>query len=79
MKTVVTRFRVGQRVFALVKERLENGDIIAAFQGDLLRIRNQTVKQFSKGERVELEVRSTAPLSFRIYENNQSRRYRTTI
>lgn len=66
MRRTLPKLKIGQRVFAEVKEVMPSGDVIANFEGDLLRIYNHTKRSFQKGDQVTLEVRAVEPLRFRL-------------
>lgn len=66
LRSKPTSFRVGETVEARVHESLGDGDVIVSFSGDLLRLANRTGRSFREGDRVELEVTSENPLSFRL-------------
>ena len=66
MKTKISKFNTGQQVEAKISEVLSSGDLIAVFQGDLLRVQNQTRRRFQVGEIITLEVSAVRPLSFRL-------------
>ena len=79
MKTKVSKFNTGQQVEAKISEVLSNGDLIAVFQGDLLRVKNQTQKTFRVGEHIVLEVSAVRPLSFRLATTQRGMRFRATV
>lgn len=66
MKFVVRNLKVGQRVSARVEDLLPEGEILASFQGDLLRIRNVTGRRFTIGQNVSLQVMAVQPLKFQL-------------
>ncbi|MNJ92669.1 hypothetical protein D3C87_103430 [compost metagenome] len=59
----------GQVVQAVVDEVLSVTESICAFQGDLLRIHNRTGMVLQKGQAIRLQVRSTSPLEFQIFDS----------
>lgn len=64
MKFVLSRLKLGQELTAQVSECFADGDVLVAFQGDLIRVKNQTPKRFFPGERIPLRVISLKPLGF---------------
>ncbi len=67
MKKVVPHLTVEQKVWALVEE--VNGlDLIVSFQGDLIRVGNQSGRRFRPGQRIQLKVVAVEPLSFKLLE-----------
>jgi len=71
MKFTLPKLKIGQRVFAEVKEVMESGEVIVNFAGDLLRIQNKTLKVFSLGDQIELEIRAIKPLQFRLVTGDE--------
>jgi hypothetical protein len=61
---VLYTLKVGDGVEARVTERLANGDLIVSFDGDLLRVCNETRRQYRVGDTVSLIVRAINPLRF---------------
>lgn len=58
----------GQVVIATVDEVLSSIDLICAIQGHLLRIQNHSGQSFRKGEPLRLQVSSTNPLAFQVFD-----------
>ncbi len=67
-------FKVGDMVWGRVTEQLANGELIISFEGDLLRVANETNKRFYIGETVILTVSSQNPLIFKLAKHQKSRR-----
>ena len=68
MNQALSSLKLGQRTEAKISDVLASGDVIVSFEGQLLRIYNQTNKKFSIGQRVELEVTGIKPLRFQLCE-----------
>jgi hypothetical protein len=66
MKPQIEKLRIDQEVWAIVEERLEGSEVLVNFAGDLLRIHNDTTKNFRAGERICLKVQSIEPLKFKL-------------
>lgn len=71
MKKIVPHLKLDQKVWALVEE-LMNSDLIVNFQGDLIRVGNQSGRRFRPGQRIQLKVASISPLSFQLLESRPS-------
>lgn len=67
------KWQKGQRVEATVQECVPDGSLIVSFSGQLLRVQNQTLEKFYIGQRVQLEVVSGEPLSFRLSRRRTER------
>jgi hypothetical protein len=70
MKQSLKNVRVGDLILAVVVERASARDLIVSFDGDLLRINNQTGQTFRLGDQVELVVVTVRPLSFQLSPNS---------
>lgn len=68
MKPIIKALRVGQKVWATIEESVDKDVLIVNFSGDLLRVANQTHRNFRTGQRVQLNVVSVEPLSFKFVE-----------
>lgn len=66
MKTTLPYLKNGDRVVAEVVEKVTVSDYIASFNGDLIRITNNTGRSLQTGEKISLEVQSINPLKFRL-------------
>jgi len=71
VKKHLTQFKVGQMVQAEVLEKMSSKEFIVNFQGDLVRVANQTGQKIQKGQTVNLIVRSLQPLSFSLAAKHQ--------
>lgn len=72
MKKVVPHLKVSQKVWALVEE-VNGADLIVSFQGDLIRVGNQSGRRFRPGQRIQLQVVGIQPLSFKLLESRDTR------
>lgn len=70
MKKIVPHLQLDQKVWALVEELVSN-DLIVNFQGDLIRVGNQSGRRFRPGQRIQLQVTSIAPLGFKLLETRE--------
>lgn len=71
MKKVVPHLKVAQKVWALVEEIIGT-DLIVSFQGDLIRVGNQSGRRFRPGQRIQLQVAGIQPLSFKLLESRNT-------
>ena len=74
MKTQVGRWQTGDTVRGRVTEQLSSGDLIISFEGDLLRVSNETNQQFKPGDFVLLTVASLDPIQFRLAKSQRPAR-----
>ena len=65
MKSLANR-RLGEHILGQICECLNNDDYIVAFDGDLLRVHNETQEKWQVGDQVNLLVVSLTPLRFRM-------------
>jgi hypothetical protein len=72
MKKIVPHLKQNHKVWALVEE-VNGTSLIVNFQGDLIRVGNQSGKIFRPGQRIQLMVVSTQPLGFKLLESRSSR------
>ncbi len=61
-------FKLGQHIICKVVEIVEAKDLIVSFQGQLLRVQNQSKRTFAVNHFVELEVMSLKPLRFAVVD-----------
>jgi len=77
MKKIVPHLKVNEKVWALVEEisGVEAGGshLIVSFQGDLIRVGNQSGRRFRPGQRIQLQVVGVQPLSFKLLESRETR------
>lgn len=57
---------MGEEVRGKVTEQLAGGELIISFEGDLLRVANESRKAFKVGEFVVLEVMALSPIRFKL-------------
>lgn len=69
MKPVLRSLRPGQTVWAVVDEVIALGEIVVNFNGDLLRVKNESDRIFRVGTRIRLQVESVYPLAFKVLSN----------
>jgi hypothetical protein len=75
----ISRLRVGDTIWVQVVERIEASFFIVDFNGDLLRIKNETRMDISEGESVPLEVVAIHPLKFRHSARSGRRGFNITV
>ncbi len=68
MKFCLPELHLGSRVQAQVVELISSDYMIVSFQGDLLRVKNESKKISKKGDWLELEVVAVKPLAFRFLD-----------
>lgn len=77
MKKIVPHLKINEKVWALVEEisgvGTSNSDLIVSFQGDLIRVGNQSGRRFRPGQRIQLQVVGIQPLSFKLLESRDTR------
>ena len=66
MKFVLRELRVGDTLEGRIIELLAGDELLINFDGDLLRVANETRKPFKLGARVTLIVRAIQPLKFQL-------------
>lgn len=71
MKRIVPHLKLEQKVWALVEEIIST-DLIVNFQGDLIRVGNQSGRRFRPGQRIQLKVTAISPLNFQLLESHSS-------
>ena len=76
MKFVLGNLRLGDRLLGKVEEVLSDSEILINFAGDLVRVHNETRKQFLVGERVMVQVRALEPLHFQVLPDRREQRRR---
>ncbi len=73
MKQIIGRLRRGERIEGRVEEIQAHGELLVNFQGDLLRVSNESHLNLKPGEVVQLEVTATAPLRFQVIFHGRSK------
>ncbi len=74
MKFVITNLKVGETLKGQVTEHLPGHELLIGFQGDLLRVVNETGRSFSVGDPVWLIVRAINPIRFQLLDRREQRR-----
>jgi hypothetical protein len=72
MKRIVPHLKLDHKVWALVEE-VNGTNLIVNFQGDLIRVGNQSGKRFRPGQRIQLMVVSIQPLGFKLLESRETK------
>ncbi|MBO9666952.1 MAG: hypothetical protein J7501_09080 [Bdellovibrio sp.] len=60
----------GQILHSIVEEKQSGAEVLCNFHGHLLRITNQSGQAMEKGQVVRLQVKSTQPLEFQVFDVN---------
>lgn len=68
MKQTLPQLVVDQKVWAIIEEVMTNQDLIVSFQGDLIRVQNQSGRNFRPGQRIQLKVTAVVPLAFQLID-----------
>ncbi|MCB0393461.1 MAG: hypothetical protein KDD25_02815 [Bdellovibrionales bacterium] len=63
--------KLGQKVWATVEESISESGLIVNFNGDLVRVENQSHRTFRPGQRIQLDVYSIGPTKFRLVETKR--------
>ena len=66
MKATLLRVKRGDRLRARILELQAGGDILISFDGDILRVRNETNRALRVGQVVTVFVIETSPLRFQL-------------
>jgi hypothetical protein len=74
MKPFTRTWIIGQRVQGRVTEQLPSGELIISFEGDLLRVSNESRHKFTAGDLVDLQVASQNPVTLKLATKLRSRR-----
>jgi hypothetical protein len=72
MKFIIPQFKLEQKVWALIEEVINDSELIVSFQGDLIRVSNQSARRFRPGQRIQLQVSSVEPLGFKLLESKKT-------
>ena len=70
MKPHLRSLKRGQEIWALVEESMAGDELIINFSGDLVRVKNKTLRPFRVGQRVLLQVQSIFPLKLKLVVMN---------
>jgi hypothetical protein len=79
MKFVMHKLRIGDLVWAQVVECIGTSEFIVSFQGDLIRVRNESLTQLPLDEKVLVKVASVNPLTFQLLSDADRKRGATRI
>ncbi len=76
MKKIIPHLKIGDKVLAKVHEAIGSNILIVSVQGDLLRVINETRKEYKKDQSLMLYVCALHPLKFKLNAstNNNSKR-----
>lgn len=74
MKPFIRTWIVGQRVQGRVTEQLPSGELIISFDGNLLRVSNESGQKVAAGDTVDLQVASQNPVTLKLATKLRSRR-----
>lgn len=66
MKFTVHRLRIGDLVWAQIVEFVGADECIVSFQGDLIRVRNESMNKLSINEKILVRVTAINPLAFQL-------------
>lgn len=66
MAKSLRELRLKERLWASIEECLDGREVIASFNGQLLRIANLSRTELRPGQKVQLMVESLHPLQFRL-------------
>ena len=79
MKQSLRGLQIGQSVRAKVTELLPGDDLLISFDGDLLRVHNETRRALRVGDEVVLIVKAVRPLRFQLAPERSEQRLRGRI
>lgn len=79
MKFTVPHFRTGDLIEGIVEEVMRDQQLVVSFQGDLIRVKNVSVREFKKGDSLMLVVSSISPLQFQLFQEAETRQREWTI
>lgn len=69
MKPTLSHLKVGDHIKGRILEIQDDGSMVISFQGDLIRVCNQTQKILKCGSSIDLIVTAINPYAFRLAEN----------
>lgn len=69
MKLTLSHLKAGDYVKGRILEIQDDGSMVVSFQGDLIRVCNQTQKILECGSVIDLIVTAVSPYAFRLAEN----------
>ena len=79
MKNTIYKLRVGDQIWAQVVEHISASEFIVSFQGDLVRVRNESLCSLKPDEKILVRVMSLAPLSVQNVQPGDTKRAATRI
>lgn len=68
MKFTLHRLKIGDVVRAQIVELFADGECIVSFQGDLIRLRNESVAKLQLSDKILVRVIATRPLLFQMLQ-----------
>lgn len=72
MKFTLHKMKIGDRVWAQIVEHVSQDEFIVSFQGDLIRVRNESFKHLSINDKVLVRVVALNPLAFQLLTEKDS-------
>lgn len=79
MKFTLNKLRIGDQVWAQIVENVSASEFIVSFQGDLVRIRNESFRALAINEKVLVKVVAVSPLAFQLLLSGRHRNGATRI
>ncbi len=79
MKNYFYSLKLGQKVWATIEEVIEEGGVIVNFNGDLVRVANQSHRRFRPGQRIQLNVTAIQPMTFKLVDSKRIKRIDVNI
>lgn len=74
MKFTVHKLRVGDTLWVQIIEKVENNEWIVSFNGDLSRVKNESLVRLNVGDKTLVRVLSVNPLAFQLVTDSDRRR-----
>jgi hypothetical protein len=74
MKAVISNLKLGESLGGTISEVLPGGDVLISFNGDLLRVHNDTTRLLKVGDPVTVIVRAIKPLRFQLIDQRADQR-----
>jgi hypothetical protein len=69
VKPTLSHLKVGDQIKGRILEIQDDGSMVISFQGDLIRVCNQTQKILKCGSAIDLIVTAISPYAFRLAEH----------
>ena len=66
MKFTIPNLKLGETIKGIVDDVLPGNELLINFNGDLIRVSNETRKPVKRGQLIELIVTAVSPLQFRL-------------